>query len=119
MAISTIHTDAVASYIGSGMSKTDAVKRVAEEHGVALNTVRGALYRLANPGASKRTTTPTAPVDPVAAARSIFETALVGVDAEIAKLTLALETAQDALNNALFTAPERKSELTKRIAALA
>jgi hypothetical protein len=115
------HVAAVKALVDGGMSQADAVKKVAEDHGCAVNTVRGAMYRAANPSGSTSKNSPRkpkTPADPVAAARAIFEEALANVDKEIEELKVAADAAVAAHKAAKANAADKRAELKKRIASL-
>jgi hypothetical protein len=110
------HVAAVQTLVNQGVAKSDALKTVAQQHGVAVGTVRGACYRAAAGDGSARK--PATPIDPVEQARAIFETALANVDAEIDQLKTAADEATAAYRAAKEGAAAKRADLRKRIASL-
>lgn len=113
------HVAAVKALTDSGTSKPDAIKAVAEKHGCAVNTVRGAMYRAAGGSSNPRkTTTPVEPVDPIEAAKAIFQTALDAIDSDIESLREAANEAAEALKLAEAGAADKRKDYESRIKAL-
>lgn len=106
---------------GGGMSQADAFKKLAEEYGQPVNSIRGSYYqhtRAANGGASKPRRRETTPEDALADARATLERAIESIDREVAA---AEERAKEATaeHKALKeSAPDRKKAIQERLEAL-
>jgi hypothetical protein len=96
--------EAVAAHMADGLSKTDAITKVAAERDRAVSTIRAA-YNREHPTQNGKTKPP---ADAVEAALALLYTAVEALDAEV--------TAAEEL---LKTAGERKALLESKIAALA
>jgi chromosome segregation ATPase len=111
----------VAQLEAAGMSKADAFKKLAEEYGQPVNSIRGSYYthsRAASGGPSRTRRRETTPEDAVADARATLERAIESVDREVA---VAEERAKEAKaeHEALKkSAPARKEAIAASLEAL-
>jgi chromosome segregation ATPase len=110
----------VEALVGSGMSKADAFKQLAEEYGQPVNSLRGAYYlHTSSLGGTPRSARKRkAEVDPVAEAVSVLEEALETVDADVAEAKEQADDAKAVYEHLRDTAKERKAELQQKIDAL-
>jgi chromosome segregation ATPase len=110
----------VEALVGSGMSKADAFKQLAEEYGQPVNSLRGAYYlHTSSLGGTPRSSRKRkAEVDPVAEAVSVLEEALETVDDDVAEAKEQADDAKAVYEHLRDTAKERKAELQAKIDAL-
>lgn len=107
---------------GSGMTKADAFKKLAEEYGQPVNSIRGSYYtwtRKSDPDAAPRTRRrETTPADALADARKVFERALTQVDAEVEAAKARSEEAKAEYEALKASAAERKKGIQQRLDGL-
>src|SRR5437763_7609017 len=88
----------VEALVGSGVTKADAFRQVAEEYGKPFNSMRGAYYAHTRTLGTSTPSNPrkreAAPSDPIASALSVLERALEQIDAEVAAAKTRVEEAK-------------------------
>ncbi|HTZ86659.1 MAG TPA: hypothetical protein VMB05_08325 [Solirubrobacteraceae bacterium] len=105
----------------SGMERPDAFKKVAEQLGIQINSVRGSYYsfsRASGNGKSRTRRRETTPEDALADARASLERSLGAIDREV-------EAAEERASEAVAEAKElkdsaaaRKEAISERLEAL-
>lgn len=120
--------EAVEALKATGMSNADAVRKVAEDFGKEVNSVRGGIHQYtkklnggtvtSSTGRSRRAAV-TSVEDHLANARNSVEEALLLIDREVETAKSALETAQSHFETVSAGVKERKADLEKKLRALA
>jgi outer membrane murein-binding lipoprotein Lpp len=104
-----------------GATKADAFRRVAEEIGQPVSSVRGAYYqhsRKVAGGSSKPRRRETTPADAVESAKAILEKAIEQIDTEIEAAKERADEAKREYDAMKASATERKRAITAKITAL-
>ncbi len=102
----------VDALMAEGVSRPDAFKRLTEELGAPLGTIRGAYYSKRGDGSSRPRRRATAVEDALADARAALERAVGQIDREVA-------AAKERADEARAEHDELKASATARKAALA
>lgn len=120
--------EAVEALKAGGMSNADAIRKVAEDFGKQVNSVRGGIHQYraklsggsapSSNGRSRRTAAASVD-DYLASARSAIEQALALIDSEVLAAKAALDEAQAHYDEISAGVKERKADLSKKLAALA
>lgn len=120
--------EAVEALKATGMSNADAIRKVAEDFGKEVNSVRGGIHQYtkklagggttSNSGRGRRAAI-TSVEDHLANARNSIEEALSLIDREVEAAKAALETAQSHFETVSAGVKERKADLEKKLKALA
>jgi hypothetical protein len=104
------------------LTRADAFKKLAEEYGQPVNSIRGSYYtwaRKSDPDAPPRTRRrETTPADVLDDARKVFERALLQVDAEVEAAKARSEEAKAEYDALKASAAERKKGIQERLDAL-
>lgn len=101
--------------VAKGTGRSDAIKAVAEQFGVATGTVRGSIYKLCGGSSTKAAPAPT---DPIEAALALFQTAIDNIDSDIAALKEAADKAVALHAEAVKSADARRKVYEAKIVAL-
>jgi hypothetical protein len=108
---------------GSGMTKADAFKKLTEEYGQPLGSIRGLYYtwsKKSDPDAQSRTRRrETTPDDATADARRVFERAIEQVDAEVEAAKVRSDEAKAEYDALKASATARKKGIQEKLDALA
>ncbi|HEV7557047.1 MAG TPA: hypothetical protein VGO00_16385 [Kofleriaceae bacterium] len=117
----TVYTR-VEEMIAGGTSKADAFKKLAEEFGQPVNSIRGSYYTWSKnqdpdrpPRTRRRETTPD---DVVSDVRRVFERAIEQVDAEVEAAKNRSDEAKAEYDALKASAAERKAGIRERLDAL-
>jgi hypothetical protein len=110
----------VGALVGSGVSKAEAFRRLADEYGQPVKSLQGAYYQHARRAGGKtrprkRETTPT---DAVEQAKAVLEQAIEQIDAEIEVAKERAEEAKREYEAMNASASERKQAIKAKLAAL-
>jgi hypothetical protein len=112
----------VEELVGSGTLKADAFKKLAEEYGQPVNSIRGLYYTWSkknDPDAPTRTRRrETTPEDALADARRVLERAIEQVDAEVEAAKNRSEEAKAEFDALKASAGDRKKGIQERLDAL-
>lgn len=117
-----VHTK-VEALIASGTERAEAFKQVAEELGIAVNSVRGSYYQWQR---KQNGDTPTArtrrrettPDDALADARKALERAMENIDREVDVAKTRADEAKAEYESLRASASERKATIAERLEAL-
>jgi len=107
--------------VAAGATKPEAFAALAEHYGQPVNSMRGAYYahsRKVNTGSSRPRRRETTPADAVESAKAALQRGIEAIDREV---EIARERAQEMAAEATAleqSAPERKAEIERKIAAL-
>jgi phage-related tail protein len=107
--------------IAGGMSKADAFKKLAEEYGQPLGSIRGSYYSFASGkgnGTSRPRRRETTPEDALADARASLERSIHAIDREVEAAKDRAEEAKAEYEALKTSAAERKQAITERLEAL-
>jgi hypothetical protein len=112
----------VEELVSSGTSKADAFKKLAEEYGQPVNSIRGSYYTWSkknDPDAPTRTRRrETTPEDALADARRVLERAIEQVDAELEAAKNRSDEAKAEYDALKASAGDRKKGIQERLDAL-
>lgn len=110
----------------SGVTNAEAIRQVAEKYGKKENAVRGGIHQYksrhvdGNGSAPGRRRRPTVSVeDHLASARQSLEQALALIDKEVDDAKAALDAAQARYDEAVASVKDKKSDIEKKLKALA
>jgi transposase len=109
------YAERVHALVNDGLQQSDALKKVAEENGVAVSTVRGAIYRA---GGTRSNGKQKPPVDPIEAAVQLFRDAITNIDTEMETLKQRADEARNEYGEAVKTADARRTSYEQKIKAL-
>lgn len=116
----------VEELIASGSSKADAFKKLAEQYGQPVNSIRGAYYshsrRGDDPGSTKPRKTrrrETTPEDALADARAALDRAIETIDREVEAAEARAKEAQAEYEALRDSAEAKKEEIAAKRDALA
>jgi hypothetical protein len=107
---------------GGGMSQADAFKKLAEEYGQPLGSIRGAYYSHSRGGTgsgSKPRKRETTPDDAIAEARATLERSIANIDREVVAAEERAKEAKAEFEAMKKSAPERKQTIQAKLEALA
>jgi hypothetical protein len=111
----------VQALTAEGLTKADAFRKLAEELGKPLGSVRGAYYqftRKRDGGSSKRRTRETTPADALENAKAILARAVEAIDEEVEAAKDRAEEAAAEYEALKASASDRKHALEAKITAL-
>ena len=113
----------VEELVAGGATKAEAFKRLAEEYGQPVNSIRGSFYAWSKsqspdqpPRTRRRETTPE---DVLADARRVLERAIEQVDAEVEAAKHRSDESKAEYEALKASAPARKQSIQQRLEALA
>jgi hypothetical protein len=115
-----VHTK-VEALIAGGTTKADAFKKLAEEYGQPVNSIRGSYYqhtRTTDGGSSRPRRRETTPEDAIGDARAALERAIQSVDREVVTAEERATEARAEADALKASAPERKKAIQARLKAL-
>jgi hypothetical protein len=107
--------------IASGMSKADAFKKLAEEYGQPVNSIRGSYYSFSaskGNGKSRPRRRETTPEDALADARASLERSIHAIDREVETAKERADEAKAEYEALKTSAAERKQAIAERLEAL-
>jgi hypothetical protein len=116
----------VEQLVSEGVAKADAFKRLAEEYGQPVNSVRGSYYQFSRrTGDQAEDATPrrtrrreTTPEDALADARAALERALGAIDREVEAAKQRADESKAEYDALKGSATERKQTIQQRLDAL-
>lgn len=111
----------VEALVAAGSTKADAFKKLAEEYGQPVNSVRGSYYqhtRAANGGASRTRRRETTAEDAVADARAALQRAIDSIDREVDTAKERAEEAKREHDSLKASSAERKAAIAAKLEAL-
>jgi hypothetical protein len=111
----------VEALMSGGATKADAFKKLAEEYGQPVNSIRGSYYqhtRATEGGPSRTRRRETTPEDAVADARAALQRAIENVDREVAVAEERATEARAEADALKASAANRKKAIAQRLEAL-
>jgi hypothetical protein len=115
-----VHTKTEA-LIAGGMSKADAFKKLAEEYGQPVNSIRGSYYAYTSGkgnGKGRPRRRETTPEDALADARAALERSIANIDREVETAAERAKEAKAEHEALKASAEERKAAISERLEAL-
>lgn len=110
----------------SGVANPDAIRQVAEKYGKKENAIRGGIHQYKSRHIDGNGTTPSrrrrasaSVEDHLESARQSLEQAVALIDKEVDDAKAALDAAQARYDSAVASVKDRKSDLEKKLKALA
>ncbi|HEX8206504.1 MAG TPA: hypothetical protein VF587_10640 [Solirubrobacteraceae bacterium] len=109
----------VEQLVAGDLTKAEAFKKVAEEYGQPVNSMRGAYYaHTRSTGTGRPRRRETTPEDALADARAALERALANIDREIAMAKERADEAKAEYEALKSSADERKAAIKGRLEVL-